>query len=349
MTSSLHETYMQRCFYLARLGLGKAAPNPLVGSVVVYNNKIIGEGYHEQYGAAHAEVNAIKSVKNKSLLKDATIYVNLEPCAHYGKTPPCANLIVETGIPRVVIGCIDSYSEVSGKGIEKLKQAGIDVTVGVLEKEALQLNKRFFTFHNLKRPYIILKWAQSPDGFIDINRTDSKKGIHWITQPETKAMVHQWRAQEAGIVVGRKTVKNDNPQLNCRAYKGTSPLRVVLDPELSLNMANYKLGTDGEDTIVLNTINNNVNDKLQFVKIDEYSLENILIKLHELNLQSVIIEGGKFTLEKFISKDLWDEARILTGTSPLSSGTKAPVINSGLKSIKYFGKDLVTTLFNQSN
>jgi diaminohydroxyphosphoribosylaminopyrimidine deaminase/5-amino-6-(5-phosphoribosylamino)uracil reductase len=227
------EKYMLRCLELAKDGFGNVAPNPMVGCVIVCEGKIIGEGYHQEYGKAHAEVNAIHSVRDKSLLQKSTLYVNLEPCAHFGKTPPCANLIVEHNIPRVVIGCVDSYSEVSGKGIEKLRNAGIEVTVGILENESLELNKRFFTFHNKKRPYVILKWAETQDGFIDVDRPLDKSrdttADNWITSPLSKQLVHKWRSEEAAIMVGTTTVLNDNPQLNVREWKGKNPTRIVID------------------------------------------------------------------------------------------------------------------------
>jgi len=343
MSNQSHESYMQRCFHLAKLGIGNAAPNPLVGSVIVYNDRIIGEGYHEKYGETHAEVNAIRSVRDKTLLKDSTIYVNLEPCAHFGKTPPCANLIIESEIPRVVIGCVDSFSEVAGKGIERLRQTGIEVIVGVMEKEALFLNRRFFTFHTEQRPYVILKWAQSADQFIDIKRQDGEKGIHWITQPETQVLVHQWRTEEASILVGRQTIENDNPHLNCRAYDGNSPLRIVIDPELKLSVNNYHIGQN-ESTIILNLKRSEAKGSVTYCQLHDLSAKSILKQLYRLNIQSVIIEGGKTTLNHFVDADLWDEVRILTGINLLGQGETAPRIQTGRIENTWFGKDQLTII-----
>lgn len=338
------EKYLERALLLAKLGKGNVAPNPLVGSVVVHNGCIIGEGYHEKYGEAHAEVNAINSVKDKSLLSKSTIYVNLEPCAHFGKTPPCSNLIIEHKIPRVVIGCIDSFSEVAGKGIEKMKKAGIDVIVGVLEKESLELNKRFFTFHTQKRPYIILKWAQSSDGFMDIDRINKDKGIFWITQPETKTLVHKWRAEEAGILVGRRTIENDNPSLTCRDYEGNHPTRFVLDKDLKTNYTNYTISQDGIKTYIFNQKQSKSVNNIEFIKINDFSLNSILNKIYKLNIQSVIVEGGKFTLTQFIEHNLWDEARVLTGIKPIENGVTSPIIKGSIREEYTYGKDLVKVI-----
>ena len=332
---------MKRALFLANLGRGNVSPNPMVGSVVVCDDKIIGEGYHQQYGKAHAEVNAINSVKNKNLLQKSTIYVNLEPCAHFGKTPPCSNLIIESKIPRVVIGCIDSFSEVAGKGIEKMKKAGIDVTVGVLDKESLDLNKRFFTFHTHQRPYIILKWAKSKNGFMDIDRSTDSKGIFWITQPETKCLVHKWRAEEAGILVGRKTIENDNPSLTSRDYAGNNPVRIVLDKDLANVYSKYIISKDDVKTVILNGKTSKIENNIQYIKLDDFSIETILLELYNQNIQSVIIEGGAYTLNQFIDANLWDEARVLTGINSIEAGVKSPIINGELIESYNFGKDLV--------
>lgn len=261
-----HESYMKRCIELARNGAFFAAPNPMVGSVIVHNNTIIGEGYHAVCGQAHAEVNAVNSVKDKSLLKDSTIYVTLEPCAHFGKTPPCSDLIVEMGIPKVVIGCVDSFSEVAGKSIEKLKKAGAEVIVGVLEEECRDLNKRFFTFHEKKRPYVILKWAQTKDGFIDkLPEDKDRKGGVAISGPEAKRLVHTWRAEEQAILVGKNTVLNDNPSLTVREIEGPNPVRIILDSNGSLSK-DYKV-FDGEvRTIVLGK--SSISTQLDEQKVD---------------------------------------------------------------------------------
>ncbi|MEZ4924227.1 MAG: bifunctional diaminohydroxyphosphoribosylaminopyrimidine deaminase/5-amino-6-(5-phosphoribosylamino)uracil reductase RibD [Crocinitomicaceae bacterium] len=300
----------------------------MVGSVVVHEGKIVGEGYHMQYGGPHAEVNAINSVKDQSLLYSSTLYVNLEPCAHFGKTPPCSNLIIEKKIPKVVVGCIDSYSEVAGKGIERMRNAGIEVVVGVLEKASLDLNKRFFTFHNKKRPFVILKWAQSSDGFIDIDRSTGDKGIHWITQTETKQLVHKWRREEAGILVGKNTVINDDPELTVREIEGHSPTRFIIDPANELDLTKYKVGNDKAKTVVISGQ-------------DALSIETILDRIYRENIQSVIIEGGKFTLEQFIQSGIWDEARILTGINELKNGTTAPIIQGTVVESYFYGKDKI--------
>ncbi len=337
------EKYMQRCIELARLGIGYAAPNPMVGSVVVHEGKIIGEGYHERCGEAHAEVNAIGSVKDKSLLKSSTIYVNLEPCAHFGKTPPCADLIVASAIPKVVIGTIDPYAEVAGKGIKKLKAAGIDVTVNVLQKECLDLNRRFFTFHEKKRPYVILKWAQSADGFIDKLRTPGEKGIYWITAPETRTLVHKWRHEEAGIMVGRYTVKTDNPSLNCRDYDGVSPTRFVIDQKMRLDYAAFNVGDRNVQTYILTEKEITSSGQLQFVQPKSFASKDIMTKLYDLAIQSVIIEGGAYTLNSFLKSDIFDEIRILTGRTNLDKGTIAPTLpkNAVSKDQFKYGKDLI--------
>jgi len=337
---------MARCIQLAKLGQGQVAPNPMVGSVVVYEGKIIGEGYHQQFGKAHAEVNAINSVKDKGLLADSTIYVNLEPCAHFGKTPPCANLIVEKGIRTAVIGCIDPFSEVAGKGIEKLKEAGIEVIVNVLQTECEALNKRFFTFHELKRPYIILKWAQSFNGMIDINRDKESKGIHWITQPETKLIVHQWRAEESAILVGRKTVENDNPSLTCRYWKGLNPTRIVIDKNAKLEISQFEVSNDRAKTYVFAENKSGQVKNAKYLAVKPFTLENILSKLYDINIQSVIIEGGKTTLEQFIKNNIWDEARVLTGIHSIENGSMAPKIDGKNGREFYFGEDKVTVYRN---
>ncbi len=345
--SNLDDIYMKRAIYLAKLGGGNVAPNPMVGCVIVYQNKIIGEGYHQQCGQAHAEVNAINSVKDKSLLNQSTIYVNLEPCAHFGKTPPCSNLIIKSKIPRVVIGCIDSYAQVAGKGIEKMKNANIDVKVGVLEKETLFLNRRFFTFHSKQRPYIILKWAQSINGFMDINRSAKKQnGVFWITQPETKLLVHKWRAEESAILVGRKTVKNDNPSLTCRDYYGNNPIRIVIDKDLKINYSNKNIINSDAKTIIFNQIKNKVINNIEYLKLSDFSLSNILYQLYKKNIQSVIVEGGEYTLSLFIKQNLWDEARVLTGVGQITNGKIAPCLHQPVLSTYNYGKDKVSIILN---
>lgn len=331
---------MARCIELAKKGQGYVAPNPMVGSVIVYDDQIIGEGYHKEYGSAHAEVNAINSVEDKNLLSKATIYVSLEPCAHFGKTPPCSDLIIANKIPKVVIGSIDPFSAVNGKGIQKLMDSGIDVTTGILEKECLVLNKRFFTFHEKKRPYIILKWAQTKDGFIDKIRSEGETGINWITQPETKSLVHLWRSQEMGILVGRQTVEVDNPQLNVREVFGKDPLRILLDPQLKLNY-NDMANKFSARTMVLNTVETKTVNQIDFIQLKSLEVAEILHSLWENEIQSVIIEGGTFTLQQFLSSDAWDEIRILEGVNNFNTGLKAPTVNQIPQKITNFGKDTI--------
>lgn len=318
-----HQQFMRRCLELAKLGLGNVSPNPMVGAVIVYNNKIVGEGYHQKYGGSHAEVNAINSVSDSTLLKKSTLYVNLEPCSHFGKTPPCADLIIKNKIPYVVIGTIDPYSEVKGKGIEKLLKAGVDVKVGILEKECNELNKRFFTFHNKKRPCIILKWAQSKDGFI------GKENIpnYPISNTESKVLSHSWRAEEASILVGTKTAMLDKPSLSTREVKGNSPIRLIIDKELLVNQCYTE-----EKTIVFNSIKNEVKNNIEFIKIENSSnsilfLNEILNALYNRNIQSVIVEGGAKTLSYFIESNNWDEARVFKSDANIYSGVLAPSFN----------------------
>jgi diaminohydroxyphosphoribosylaminopyrimidine deaminase/5-amino-6-(5-phosphoribosylamino)uracil reductase len=314
---------MQRCIELASKAIGCASPNPMVGSVIVSNNKIIGEGYHEKYGFHHAEVNAINSVKDKSLLSKSTLYVNLEPCAHFGKTPPCSDLIIQNKIPEVVIGCVDTFSEVFGKGIERMRSVGIDVKIGVLENESRELNKRFFTFHEKKRPYIILKWAESKDGFI---APKNQTKPFWMTSSESKKLVHEWRAQEDAILIGRITAEKDNPSLTVRKVEGDNPIRIVIDKDLKLS-ADFNLFNNDAKTIVFNQLKSEENNSNNYIKINFHNLtKNILQELHKQNIQSIIIEGGTKTLQSFIDEELWDEARIFTTNKTLTKGVKPPDI-----------------------
>ncbi len=340
------EKFMQKCLDLAKQGKGYVAPNPMVGSVVVHNGKIIGEGFHQNYGKAHAEVNAINAVEDKSLLSQSTIYINLEPCAHFGKTPPCADLIVKSKIPRVVIGCIDTYSEVAGKGIKRMMEAGIDVKVGVLDQESFTLNKRFFTYHTKKRPYVILKWAESSDGFMDIDRRNNEKGVFWITQPETKTLVHQWRHEEAGILVGKNTVRVDNPSLTCRAYEGNSPTRFVIDQKMQLDYGAFNIGNRKVPTYVLTEKEVISKGNLQFINPKNFSISAILESIYSVDIQSIIIEGGKTTLTHFIDSGEWDEARILIGENIISDGLTAPDVEGKTVREFEFGKDLVKIIEN---
>lgn len=305
------------------------SPNPMVGCVIVHNDCIIGEGYHEKYGEAHAEVIAVKSVQNHELLKESTLYVSLEPCAHFGLTPPCSDLIVEKKIPNVVIGTIDSFAKVAGKGIEKMIKAGINVKVGILEKESRELNKRFFTFHEKKRPFVILKWAETTDGFIDFDRTKNQLGQPaWISGEKSLLRVHQMRAVEDAILVGTNTALKDNPSLTVRRCEGRNPVRLVIDNHLRLP-ENLNLFDGTVKTIVFNSVKNQESGNIEFVRIDftRNIIPQVLKSLYQQNIQSVIVEGGKQLLESFISSNLWDEAFRFTGNKFFTSGIKAPSIS----------------------
>ncbi|MDB5032211.1 bifunctional diaminohydroxyphosphoribosylaminopyrimidine deaminase/5-amino-6-(5-phosphoribosylamino)uracil reductase RibD [Mucilaginibacter sp.] len=345
-----HQIYMQRCLDLAALGMGSVSPNPMVGAVIVHEGKIIGEGYHQQYGRAHAEVNAVNQVLSnydnaEELLKQSTIYVSLEPCAHYGKTPPCADLIIKHRIPRVVVGCRDPFDQVDGKGIEKLKAAGIEVVVGILEEECQWLNRRFFTRVQKQRPYIILKWAQTVNGFFAPD--DHKQ--YWITGPESRKLVHQWRGEEDAVLVGKNTVKIDNPQLNVRYSVGRSPKRVIIDRRLELNAALHVFDQSVE-TLVFNEVKMDVDGKNKYIALEDFDRfvpQYILYQLYLQDIQSVIIEGGAYTLNTFIEAGLWDEARIFTGKITLTNGIKAPQIKGIIAEEFLSGTDGVQILYNK--
>jgi diaminohydroxyphosphoribosylaminopyrimidine deaminase / 5-amino-6-(5-phosphoribosylamino)uracil reductase len=301
---NLHEKYIKRCIQLAKNGLGTTYPNPLVGSVIVHNNIIIGEGWHKKSGEPHAEVNAINSVKDKSLLKNSTIYVSLEPCSHFGKTPPCCDLIIQNEIPNIVIGTVDPNEKVAGNGIKKLIEASKNVTIGILEEECNELNKRFFTFHKKKRPYIILKWAESQDRFIAPATKSEQKPV-WITNEFSRQLVHKWRSEEQAILVGTRTVIDDNPKLNTRDWFGNNPIRIVLDQNNRIPKESHIFDNQAK-TFLITKSDFNFNNKLA---------ANIATFLYENNIQSVIVEGGRQTLQTFINENIWDEAR-------------APILNS---------------------
>jgi diaminohydroxyphosphoribosylaminopyrimidine deaminase/5-amino-6-(5-phosphoribosylamino)uracil reductase len=323
---TVHETYIKRCIEIAKNGLGSTRPNPLVGSVIVYNNQIIGEGYTSAYGSK----NAINSVKDKTLLRLSTIYVTLEPCSHYGKTPPCSDLIIKHQIPKVVIGCVDDNTQVAGKGIEKLKNAGCKVIVGVLETECKEHHKRFFTFHNKKRPYIILKWAQTADGFIAPETKNEQKPV-WITSPYSRQLVHKWRTEEQAILVGTYTVLCDNPSLTVRDWTGQNPMRLVIDRENKLSK-NYAVFNKDAKTIIVSS-----ND-LDFSNNVAQQICKILFK-NDIN--SVIVEGGAKTLQTFIDENLWDEARVFTGNMQFKKGVKAPMFSGKLISEETILSDIL--------
>lgn len=318
-----HQQIMTRCLQLARLGLGSTYPNPMVGAVIVNDGEIIGEGWHQKAGEPHAEALAIAQVKDKELLKTSTIYVSLEPCSHFGKTPPCADLIIQSKIPKVVIATLDPFAKVNGEGIRKLKSVGIQVEVGVLEKEAQLLNRRFFTFHQQKRPYVILKWAQTQNKMMSNSEPTQK----WITNKFSKQLVHQWRTEEQAIMVGTQTARIDNPQLNVRLWTGNQPTRIVLDRKLTLSTELHLL--DGTQPTIIFTekkIENQLNLEYVQLNFDENLIPKLLTELYERNVQSIIIEGGKQLLESFINQNLWDEARIFTSQSEWAQGVLSPEI-----------------------
>ena len=337
------EKYIARCIQLAKNACCNAAPNPMVGAVIVHNGIIIGEGYHIRCGEPHAEVNAIRSVKTESLLKEATIYVSLEPCSHYGKTPPCADLIIEKGIPEVVIGCMDPFSMVAGRGIEKLRKAGIKVTVGVLEKECQQLIRRFITFNTQKRPYITLKWAESADGFIDKNREGGSPVL--LSTPLTSMVVHKRRAEHDAILVGRRTALLDNPSLTTRNWFGKDPIRLVIDKDLTLPKDLCLF--DGKIRTIIFTQKAPAENhpSVEYIRLDftQNILPQIMEVLYNLKVQSLLVEGGSILLQSFIDEGLWDEAYIETSPIYLNEGIRAPKIDEKHKhsTYNYFGRDVL--------
>jgi diaminohydroxyphosphoribosylaminopyrimidine deaminase / 5-amino-6-(5-phosphoribosylamino)uracil reductase len=326
--------FIRRCIELAENGLGKVAPNPLVGCVILHNGKIIGEGYHMEFGEPHAEVNAINKVTNKELLKDSTLYVNLEPCSHYGKTPPCSDLIIEMGIPKVVIGNIDPFEAVAGKGIQNMEMAGIKVISGILKEECRYLNRRFLTFQEKKRPYIILKWAQTANGFIGFKKDTifTEKPV-WITDEKTRMLVHKWRSEEQAIMIGTNTAMQDNPQLNVRDWQGKDPIRIVLDQHLRLPQNLHIFDNKIKTLVFIGRNNANKNSaNLEYISVD-FSLniiQQIFNTLYKRNIQSLLVEGGSHLLQTFINEGLWDEARIFIGDKIFQKGVKAPFINGEL-------------------
>jgi diaminohydroxyphosphoribosylaminopyrimidine deaminase/5-amino-6-(5-phosphoribosylamino)uracil reductase len=335
-----HDNYMQRCLQLASYGSGHVAPNPMVGCVIVVNNKIIGEGYHKNFGGAHAELNAIHNVVNKELLRESTVYVSLEPCSHHGKNPPCVDLLISNNVKQVIIGCRDSNPLVSGKGIDRLKRAGIAVIEGVLEKECRNLNKRFFTFHERQRPYVILKWAQTLDGYIDRVREQEQLGVNWVSSETTQSLVHKWRSEEQSILVGRNTIINDNPSLTVRSYNGQNPTRIVIDSQLQIS-GDLKVYSDEAPTLVFNRIKNDRRDSVEWIKISETSTSKILEELYKRGISSVFVEGGSRTLQYFIVDNVWDEARVIVGNTRFNEGVKAPIINKIPVDSFTFGEDKV--------
>lgn len=320
-----HNIWMKRCLQLAALGRGKVSPNPMVGSVLVYNEQIIGEGFHEKYGNNHAEVNCIQSVPREfiSLIEKSTLYVSLEPCSHQGKTPPCVHLIIRQKIKKVVIACRDFSEKVNGKGIEILKSNGVEVIEGVLEQEAIKLNRRFFVFETLKRPYIILKWAESQDRYISKKAEQNK-----ISNTFVDRIVHTWRTEEDAIMIGFQTAIIDNPRLNVRLAEGKNPIRIVYDKEKNLPL-HLNLFNDDSNTIIFNHQESEIEKNNEWIYIErENYLQNSLSILHQKKIQSIIVEGGAQLINKFIQENLWDEARIITGNITLQNGVSSPQLNN---------------------
>jgi diaminohydroxyphosphoribosylaminopyrimidine deaminase / 5-amino-6-(5-phosphoribosylamino)uracil reductase len=337
--STPDEVFMARCLQLAQMAIGHTYPNPMVGSVVVHNGRIIGEGYHCKAGEPHAEVNAINSVRYPELLSESTLYVNLEPCAHHGRTPPCSLLIINKKIRRVVVGCVDSFSEVSGKGIAMMREHGIEVTTGILEAESRYLNRRFFTFHEKKRPYIILKWAQTLDGFIDIDRSQEQLGQPtWITNDVARRAVHRQRAIEQAIMVGTRTALNDNPSLTVRDWSGNNALRIVLDKSGSLP-ENLHLFDGKVQTLVATERAVTPTQNIDFVQLsfDDNLLPKLLAHLHTIEIQSLVVEGGRQLLQSFIDLNLWDEIHLYIGPKMFRNGVKAPSFSANIIKKEQFG------------
>ena len=332
---------MRRAITLAQKGQGYVAPNPMVGCVVVRDGKVIGEGYHAHFGEGHAEVNAINAVEDHSLLSSASLYVTLEPCSHFGKTPPCADLIIRMGIPRVIIGSRDPFESVNGSGAARLRASGIEVIEGVEEEACREMNRRFLCYQEKARPYIVLKWAQTMDGYMDIERNAGERGVRWITGPQTKTFVHQLRAQEAAVMVGRNTIINDNPQLTVREVAGKSPIRIVLSTEPEFPNDTWVL--DGEaPTLVLNNQRDQTDSKTRFIKCrDVHDLTEVLAKLHHERVLSVLVEGGAQLLNSFLAAGLWDEAIVITGSTIWGAGLASPEMKEASHHVQVLGDDVV--------
>ena len=334
-----HKKYIQRTFYLAKKGIGKVAPNPLVGCVIVKNNKIIGEGYHKEYGDKHAEINAINNVSNKKEIEGSSVYINLEPCNHFGKTPPCSDALVKLKPKEVIISNKDPNPLTNGKSIKKLIDNNINVRSNILKEEGEELNKRFFKNQIKKLPFIILKWAQTSDGFIAKSDGSSK----WISNDISRTLVHKWRSEELGILVGAKTVNNDNPKLNVRSWDGKDPIRVIIDPNNRCSNKNDIL-SDTLPTLIYNKKRESKVQNKQFVRLLEFDLINILKDILSRGISSIMVEGGSFTLQSFIENNLWDEARVFVSDGKFKNGIKAPKIK--LSNPQKIGSDQLYLLKN---
>ena len=347
------ELYMKRCLELAAMGNGQVSPNPMVGCVIVKDGKIIGEGYHQHYGQSHAEVNAVNSVIKAygdlapSLLKGATAYVSLEPCAHFGKTPPCADLLVHHQLAKVVIGNKDPFADVDGKGIAKLKTAGIEVITGVLEDECYQLNRRFFTRIKKQRPYIILKWARTANGYFAPKNTLQQ----WISGPLAKVLVHKWRSEEDAILIGKQTAIADNPQLSAREWPGSSPIRLLIDRNLEVP-ADAEIFNSVAKTVIFNEQKTDVINNIHYIQMEDmqyYLPQKIAFQLYLMDIQSVIIESGANILNQFITAGLWDEARVFSSASSWDTGIHSPLINGKITSVNQLGHDQLTIYETYTN
>lgn len=340
---------MRRCIELAALGAGKVSPNPMVGAVIVHQGKIIGEGLHRKYGESHAEVNAVNAVLESyenaaQLLKESVIYVSLEPCAHQGKTPPCADLLIRHELKKVVVGCRDPFEHVNGRGIEKLRQAGIEVVENVLKNECVLLNRRFFTRVKKQRPYIILKWAQTADHFFAPDENQQR----WISSEPAAILNHRWRTEEDAVLVGKNTAMIDNPQLNVRRWTGRDPKRIVIDRNLELP-ASLNIFDQSQDTIIFNAKKTDIDGRIKYLELedfDRYLPQLICYQLYLMDIQSVIIEGGAKTLEMFINAGLWDESRIFTSPDYWITGTKAPDVGGRVIEDRFIGRDRLRVLLN---
>jgi len=339
LISEKDKIYMRRCFELARKGLGMTKANPLVGAIIVHEDRIIGEGYHHEFGGPHAEVNAIRSVKDSSLLPESTLYCNLEPCSHHGKTPPCSMLIQQKGFKRVVISNSDPFPSVNGKGIKQLEDAGIEVELACLEEEGKHLNRRFLHYINYHRPYVILKWAQTADGFIDLEREPGdQEGPRWISNEVSRTLVHKWRSEESAIMVGTTTILSDNPSLTVRRWSGENPVRVTFDRNGRLSNSAQIL--DGKaETILFTGVQRNYAGRIQLVHADpSYEMVDVMEELYDRQIVSVFVEGGAKLHQAFLESGLWDEARVFTGKMLFSQGVRAPEIKEEIDETVQMGE-----------
>jgi diaminohydroxyphosphoribosylaminopyrimidine deaminase/5-amino-6-(5-phosphoribosylamino)uracil reductase len=348
MTKHDHHTdelFMQRAMELALLGSGYVSPNPLVGCVIVHDGKIIGEGWHKKFGGPHAEVNAVNSVSDKSVLKESSVYVTLEPCSHFGKTPPCSDLLIEHRVKKVVVANLDSNPLVNGGGLHKLRASGIEVITGVLDKKGRELNKRFFTYVEKQRPYIILKWAETADGFVARKNFESK----WISDEFSRQLVHKWRTEEDAVLVGMRTAQHDNPQLNVRDWSGRNPVRIVIDRFLKLH-EKINLFDGAQKTLCYNVLKHEELHHVSLIRIDEENfLTHLVHDLYKQKIQSIIVEGGAQTLQAFINSGVWDEARIFVAPHTFETGIKSPVLAGVLEGQNKIKNDWLKIFYNPSN